>query len=215
MIRAVIFDMNGVIIDDEEYHQIAWRELCTTYGWTLTENDFQKEVFGRPEKDTISFLLRHEATEEEVERYSSERVKIAMELFKPQIKLTTGLFNFLEELKTHNIPMGIGTSSRRVYMNFIMDTLQIRSYFKIILTAQDIIHGKPDPEMYLKVAHGLDVLPNQCIVFEDSVTGIEAAKSAGMKAVALTTTNSAERLVAADKIIHSFNEITLRELDEF
>lgn len=91
MLGAIIFDMNGVIIDDERIHQESWRQLCKKYGFQLTEEEFKHNVFGRTEADTLSSLFRRQLTPEEINNYSAERVEIAISIFKPKLALTNGL----------------------------------------------------------------------------------------------------------------------------
>lgn len=209
---AVIFDMNGVIIDDERIHQQSWKIYCQNHGFHITENEFKEKVFGRTEKETFEYLYSRKITPEELGKFSDERVDTAIEIFKPQLKTTAGLHNLLEELLTNNIPMAVATSSRNRYVNFIMDTLGIRKYFKAILTAEDIINGKPDPEIYLKTANKLNVPPKNCVVIEDTISGIRSAMAAGMKVIGIATTHAKKELETADKTVDSFEEITLNFL---
>lgn len=210
--KAIIFDMNGVIINDERVHQQSWKEFCQKYKFSLSEDDFKNKVFGRTEADTLTYLFNKKLTDNEISNYSDERVKTAIDIFKPQLKLNDGLLNLLIDLKNNDIPIAIATGSRTVYTNFIIDGLKIKEYFKQITTAQEVFKGKPDPEIYLLTANKLNVDPKDCIVFEDSISGIKAAKSANMKVVAITTTHQRDELLIADKVIDSFTEITVKEL---
>jgi beta-phosphoglucomutase len=212
MKKAFIFDMNGVIVDDERIHQASWRQLCEKYGFKLTEDQFKHNVFGRTEKDTLNFLFQKELTDRELQPYLDERVQIAIELYKAEITLTEGLADFLEDLKKHEIPTAIATSARRPYTNFVLDTLSIRHYFKAIVTAEDIRNGKPNPEIYLKATEKLGVNPEQSIAIEDSVSGIKAAQAAGMYVIGITTTHSREELNFADRVINSFKEVSVENV---
>src|SRR3990170_4600540 len=98
MMQAVIFDMNGVIVDDERIHQESWRQLCQKYDFHLTEEEFKHNVNGRTEADTFAYLFRKQLTPQELEKYSAERVKIAISLFRPNFALTDGLLNLLQQL---------------------------------------------------------------------------------------------------------------------
>jgi len=211
--QAVIFDMNGVIINDERIHQESWRVYCKKHGFQITEEDFKHNVFGRTEKDTFTYLYNREITPEELEQFSNERVDTAIEIFKPQIKMTEGLQNLLDELLEMNIPMAIATSARKRYFNFIMDQLNIRKYFIVVLTAEDITKGKPDPEIYLETASKLQIEPQNCIVFEDTLSGIKAAKAAGMKVVGIATTHFKEELGLADTVVNNFEKVNLEFLN--
>lgn len=205
--KAVIFDMNGVIIDDERIHQESWRVYCNKHGFHITDDEFKHKVFGRTEKDTFVYLYDRAITPDELENFSNERVDTAIEIFKSQIKMTDGLQYLLDELSENNIPMAVATSARRRYFNFIMDELHIRNYFKVVLTAEDITKGKPDPEIYIETAEELRIDPKDCIVFEDTLSGIKSAKTAGMKVVGIATTHSKEELSLADAVVESFKEV--------
>ena len=211
--KAVIFDLNGVIINDERIHQESWRQLCKKYNLNLTEEEFKQKVFGRTEADVLEYLFHRKLNEDEINKYSAERVKIAMNIFRPKMALTTGLKNFLDDLQSNIVPVAIATSSRVPYTNFILDGLEIRKYFSIVVTAEEIEKGKPDPEIYLSASKKLMADPNACVVFEDSVSGIKSGKAAGMYVVAITTTHGEDELLMADKIINSFNEVSAANLN--
>lgn len=213
MRKAFIFDMNGVIVNDERIHQASWRKLCDKYGFKLTEEEFKHNVFGRTEKDTLNYLLQKELSDQELEPYLAERVQIAIDLYRPQISLTEGLTDFLEDLFRHSIPTAIATSARWPYTNFVLDTLNIRKYFKAVVTAEDIENGKPDPEIYLKAASKLKREPSLCVAIEDSVSGIQSAKAASMYVVGITTTHNKEELGLADKVVNSFQELSVEGLE--
>lgn len=212
MFQAVIFDMNGVIVNDERIHQESWRQLCQKYGFDLTEDEFKHNIFGRTEADTLTYLFHKQLTPEDIEKYSAERIKIAISIFKPKLALTEGLLQFLQKLQADNIPLAIATSSRKPYTNFILGGLNIRHFFKQVITAEEISKGKPDPLIYLLAARKLSINPKNCVVFEDTISGIKSAHSAGMKVIGITTTHTAEELNIADKIIDSFKNINIGDL---
>jgi beta-phosphoglucomutase len=208
MLQAVVFDMNGVIVNDERFHQEAWRRYVEKHSIKLTEDDFKHFIFGRTEKEVFEYLFKKEMTPEEVAQNSDERVDIAIELFKPHLAPTKGLIDFLQTLQTAHIKIGLATSSRKRYLNFILDGLRLRQYFQVIVTAEDITKGKPDPEIYTKTVQRLGAEPHHSIAIEDSLSGIKSAQAAGMKVVAITTTHTAEELSIANKIVGSFVDIS-------
>lgn len=214
-IHGYIFDMNGVIINDERFHQYSWKELCKKWGKNLTEEQFEKEVFGRREKETFSFLLGRDIQEQELGALSDERTQIVMDVFGDQIKPVPGITAFLQQLAAAGIPIGLATSSRKPYMNYILDTFELQSYFSAIVSGEDCSRGKPDPEIYLKAASLLNVDPKTCIAFEDSLSGIASARSAGMKVVGIATTQDAQELTNTILVVKDFTELTsemIREL---
>ncbi len=209
--KAVIFDMNGVIINDERHHQNSWRALIhrhPTLFKTPTEDEFTHEIFGRSERSTLTYLLGRSVTDGELEQFSAERVDVVKSLFNPPI-LAEGLDNLLGELQAQNIPVGIATGSRPNYTNHILDGTGIHSYIKAVVTADDIVNSKPDPEIYLKTAKALGVSPADCVVFEDTISGIRAARAAGIYVIAIASTHSEDELALADEVIRSFSQVKL------
>lgn len=205
--KTVLFDLNGVIINDERFHQQSWREFSKEHGFELTEEQFTHQIFGRTEKDTLNFLFGKSLSNEEISKYSDQRVDFVINLVSPFLELTEGFSSFLELLSKRGVVCGIGTSSRKRYVNFIIERFNLKEFFPVIVTAEDVVNGKPDPEVYLKAAQLLGSEPSSCIVIEDSLSGIKAAQAAGMKAIGITTTHTAQELYGADCIVSHFDEI--------
>ncbi|NOY14910.1 MAG: HAD family phosphatase [bacterium] len=214
MLRGVVFDMNGVIIDDERVHQESWRRLCRKYGFHVTEEEFRTQIFGRTELDTLKYLFKDNLDPDKLQSYLNERVQIAMEILGPNPKPTAGVVEFIKNLYKVGIPIALATSSRRPYTQFVLDRFDIKHFFKCVVTAQDIKHGKPDPEIYLTAVECIGVDPLACVAIEDSVSGITSAKRAGMKVIGITTTHSASQLQGADMVIDSFKSLETRDLEK-
>ena len=151
-------------------------------------------------------------TEDEASGYYLEKEEIYRKMYKADIAPITGLQDFLEELYKHKIAMAIATSGIQVNIDFMFDHVPIKKYFEKIVNSGDVSKGKPDPEIFLKAAEVLHVPAENCIVFEDSMAGVQAGKSAGMKVVALTTTHTLEELKKADLVIKDYGEIDLERL---
>ncbi|HUB93484.1 MAG TPA: HAD family phosphatase [Verrucomicrobiae bacterium] len=213
MIKAVIFDMNGVIIDDEQFHREAWRRYCKRHGFRLTEDDFKHHVFGTTEKDTFQFLYGRSLSDAEVESFSNERVDEVIELVKSRATVPPGLKDLIEDITSAGMKLGIATSARRRYFNFVMDQLKLREYFSAVLTAQDVHKGKPDPEIYVGCAKRLQVDPRECVVIEDTISGIKSGQAADMKVIAITTTHPKDELTIADLIVSSFKELSIERIE--
>jgi len=207
MKKAVVFDMNGVIINDERIHQESWRQYCREHGFLLSEEEFKHRVFGRSEKEILEYLYKRNITDEELEKDSNARVERTIAIYKPQIELAEGLKKLLDELTELSIPLAIATSSRRRYFEFIMTELDLSKHFKAVVTAEEISNGKPDPEIYLKAADAIHVAPEDCVAIEDTISGIKAAQAAGMAVIAIASTHRAEELTLANRVLRSFKDV--------
>lgn len=209
-----LWDLNGTIVNDERYHQQSWRVLCNRYPRlmaTPTEEEFKHRIFGRSEKSTLEYLLGKNLDKDELERWSDERVAVVKELFSPQLRIADGLGELLEESFSAGVKMGIVSGgSRWNYMNFILDGLDIRRFFKnAVITADDVTKSKPDPEGYRKGAALLGVDLSRCLIFEDTISGILAGKNGGAVVIAVASTHESYELNAAHKVIPSFEGVSL------
>ena len=201
---AVIFDMDGVIVDTNPYHKIALRQFCSTYGYNLSDEELLNRIYGRTNKEWIANLFQRKMTAAELSTYGEEKEKIFRELYENDIKPLAGLRDFLEKLALHKIPAAIGTSAPRSNVDFVLRKTNLEKYFTTILDESNVEHGKPNPEIYLKVAAALNFPPQQCIVFEDSLSGVAAALAAGTKVVGVATTHNEEELADTDFVITDF-----------
>jgi HAD superfamily hydrolase (TIGR01509 family) len=207
---GIIFDFNGVIINDERFHEQSWREMYQDK--QFTEEDMQKHIFGKREKEIFEFVVGRPLSEEELSLLSDNRIEIVKKLLSQGIAPTPGLIPFLQLLQDSKIDYIIATSSRKPYIRYILELLQLTGSFSQTITAEDVAHGKPNPEVFLKAAAKIQKDPKHCVVFEDTHSGIEAAKRAGMKVVALTTTHPQESVQDADLIVPDFTTINLEVL---
>ena len=201
---AVIFDMDGVIIDSNPHHKISLRQFCEKYGYKLSDEELIKKIYGRTNKEWIATLFGKPLTAAELSAYGEEKEKLFRDIYEKDIKALPGLEDFLKKLRENNIPNAIGTSAPRSNVDFVLDQLHLRKYFDVILDESNVNHGKPNPEIYLKVAAKLQYPPEQCIVFEDSLSGVASAQAAGCKVVGVTTTHSKEELAHTDFVIDDF-----------
>ena len=182
---GVIFDMDGVIMDNNPFHEKAWRTFCESYKVPLNDDELHRYVFGRIAKDTIDYIFKKDHSQEEVDKYVYEKEEIYRKMYKNKIELVTGLQDFLDDLKENGVPVAVATSAPRDNVEFVFKYLPIRNYFKFVLDASDIKNGKPDPEIYLKSISKLELEPGQCIVFEDSLSGVKSAFDAGAHVIAV------------------------------
>ena len=200
---AILFDMDGVIIDSNPFHKIALKEFCKLHGYELTEEELRLKIYGRTNKDWIPNLFGT-LSPEVVARYGEEKEAMFREIYKNDVKLVDGLREFLDSLEAAGIPRAIATSAPRSNVDFTLKYTNTGKYFKTILDEAFVTRGKPDPEIYLKTAAALGFEPKNCVVFEDSLSGVAAGKRAGCKVVGITTTHTAEELHETDFIIKDF-----------
>ena len=201
--RAFIFDLNGTMINDMEYHTRGWLyTLNDILGGQFTWNEVKPQMYGKNQEVLVRMFGAGKFTNEEMDRLSIEKEKRYQQDFLPHLQLLPGLMEFLEKTYQAGIPMAIGSAAIPFNISFVLDNLNIRHYFKAIVSADDVVFSKPHPETFLKAALLLNVEPSECLVFEDVPKGVEAAQNAGMGAVVLTTTHQAEEFKAFKNVLH-------------
>ena len=211
---AVIFDMDGTLVDNNPYHVKAWQAFYQKRGLELSLDEYKQNINGRVAKDIFPYIFEREIEPDEIVLLSDEKESLYRELYKPHIKPIDGLVPFLEELQNAGLPMSIATSGLPVNIDFLFEHLVIKKYFQSIIDASQITKGKPNPEIFLKAAQSIHADPLSCVAFEDSVSGIAAAKAAGMKVVALTTMQKRGFIQQADLIIDDYTQVNLTMLRE-
>jgi len=191
--KALLFDLNGTMINDMEYHTLAWYSIMTEdLGADLDYASVKKEMYGKNHEVLERVFGKDKFSAEEVEQLSVEKEKRYQAGYLPHLALIAGLDNFLERAKAAKIPMAIGSAAIPFNIDFVVDGLNIRHYLDAIISADDVQTSKPDPETFMKAAAALGVAPTDCLVFEDAPKGVESALNAGMQCLVLTTTHSPE-----------------------
>lgn len=191
--KAIIFDLNGTMIDDMKYHTLAWHSIMNDdLGASLTYETVKKEMYGKNHEVLERVFGKHKFSVEEVEKLSFDKEKRYQEGYFPHLALIDGLDKFLGKAKEKNIAMAIGSAAIPFNIDFVVDGLNIRDYLTAIVSADDVLTSKPDPETFLKAAEALGIEPDDCLVFEDAPKGVESALNAGMKCIVLTTTHKVE-----------------------
>jgi beta-phosphoglucomutase len=211
---AVIFDMDGVLTDNFKWHLLAWETFCKKHKKHISAEEFRAHVFGGNNPDHLRYIFGSGISESLIQEYSHEKESIYRELYRDHIRPVNGLTDFLHELKALNIPMGIATSAERDNVDFILEAIHCKGYFDVIVDSSMISKGKPDPEVFLKAAALLGSIPEDCVIFEDSLKGIEASLRAGMKVVGVATTHYYAELTEAHKVISDFSTITPADLQK-
>jgi len=202
--KAVIFDLDGTLIDNNSFHLKTWKVYLEKVGIDISEDAYRKNINGRTNKDALEYIYNKKMADDEAMVYALEKEALYREIYRPDIKPVNGLLKLLEAFHKKNISMAIATSGIQVNIDFMFDHIPIKQYFKEVVNSSHISKGKPDPEIYLKTAGLLNVPTENCLVFEDAVVGVNAAHAAGMKVIAITTTQSSAELKDAEMIIKDF-----------
>ncbi len=200
--KAFIFDMNGTMIDDMHYHSDAWFEILNNdLGANLTRERVKAEMYGKNSELLERVFGSGRFSREEMDTLSLKKEKNYQQAFLPKLRLISGLDDFLKRSRDNNIQMAIGSAAIPFNINFVLDGLHLRHYFKAVVSADDVEISKPHPETFLKCAVLMNVSPADCIVFEDAPKGVEAALNAGMPAIVLTTMHEKEEFVQYPNVL--------------
>ena len=213
-IKACLFDLDGVIVDTAKYHFIAWRELAEELGFEFTEEDNER-LKGVSRMASLDILLevggitfpeemKEQLAKEKNERYVSYIIKMTPDEILP------GVIDFLKEIRNAGIKTAIGSASKNTPI--ILERLELTSYFDAVIDGNKVSKAKPDPEVFLKGAEALGVLPSECVVFEDAAAGIEAAINGGMKCIGI---GHPDILGNANLVIPGFENFTITQLLKF
>ena len=203
-LKAVLFDMDGVIVDNLPFHVEAWLLFCQRNGITLTREVFYKELNGMNSKDTFEWFYKKEMTRSEVEKLEEEKELLYRGFYAAHRKPAEGLMSFLQDLRSRGIKTALATSAGPGNIDFIVDGLGIRDHFDAIIGGAEVTKGKPDPEIYVKAAALVGVAPEDCWVIEDSLQGIASGLAAGARVVGITTSHTAEELAHTQVIASNF-----------
>ncbi len=207
MAHAFLFDLNGTMIDDMPFHEHAWSSILNNdLKAGLSAEEVKKQMYGKNEEVLVRIFGADKFTEQEMQKISVEKEKRYQKEYLPHLQLIKGLEDFLEKAKAHNIKIAMGSAAIPFNIDFVLNNLNLRKYFEVIISADDVIKSKPEAETFLKAAKQLNILPEHCIVFEDAPKGVEAALNAGMKAVVLTTTNAKEAFNQYSNILYFISD---------
>jgi beta-phosphoglucomutase family hydrolase len=206
VIRALILDMDGVIIDSNPCHRVAWAEYTHRHGVEMTEA-MQQRVYGKRNDEIIRDFLGAHLDDAEVFAHGAAKEALYREFMRPRTgeSLVSGIREFLARYR--NLELAVATNAEAANVDFVLDATGLRPFFRVILNGHQVINPKPHPEIYLRAAEALRVPPEECIVFEDSHTGVEAGLAAGMRVVGVGTTHDDLRGISL--LIGDFNDPAL------
>ena len=210
--KAAIWDMDGVIADTAPYHLKAWQEVFQKRGVNFTEEDFRRS-FGQRNDTIINNTLGRDASPAEIEAISVAKEKNFRQRIRHNIKPLPGVIKLIDSLKEHGFRMALASSAPVENIQLLTIGLGINNYFQSVISDDDVTEGKPDPQVFLLAAQELGVDPENCIVIEDAVAGVIAAKRAGMCCLAITNTHPRDSLTEADLVVDTLEAVSANDLE--
>jgi beta-phosphoglucomutase len=221
MLRAIIFDFDGVIADSEPIHFAVFHRVLGEKGFFLSQEEYYADYLGYDDKGCFAAFLTahgHPMTQETVDDFVKRKAAAYFDYIKERSVIFPGVCDFIHEAATKH-PLAVCSGALRHEIEFILGQAGIRKAFSHITSAEDVIHGKPNPEGFLHALAALNqqgagrfITSSECLVIEDSLPGIRGAHAAGMKVLAVANTHHVEELQEADAVTASFTDMKLSEL---
>jgi len=211
-LKAVIFDLDGIVVNTVPLHFKAWKKMFSEYGKDFSFQDYKEKVDGIPRIDGAKAILP-QLSQQELKKAASKKQNYFLEfLEKEGVKVYESTLNLIKNLRKESIKVAVISSSKNCL--YILKKANIDNLFDVIITGNDIKRGKPHPDVFLLAIERLNLSPKQCVVFEDAVLGAEAAKMAGIRCVGVDRYNNPERLRGADLVIADVNQIDIEQLKQ-
>jgi HAD superfamily hydrolase (TIGR01509 family) len=211
-LEAVLWDMDGVLIDSRAAHFAAFRKVFEKYNVAVTNTDFAG-AFGMTNEQTVQLITGGNLDPEFVQKLSLEKDVYFREMIASRAILIDGVESWLAEFKRNGVRQAVASSGSTENIRLILKTLRLGDYFEATSSGEDCA-SKPDPIVFLRAAQDLNIIPAHCLVIEDAVVGVQAAVSAGMQCVAITTSHKREELSEAGLVIDRFTDDNLRLVSE-
>ncbi|HEV8641923.1 MAG TPA: HAD family phosphatase [Methylomirabilota bacterium] len=202
---GVVFDMDGVLVDSGAYHRAAWQALLAELGVPLPP-EFWRCTIGRPAEEAVARLLGRALSPAQARDLGRRKHEHYERLAGQALPAIPGAPKFVETLVRSGVPRAVASSARRADVIRLLGDLGLLRHFEIVVTADDVRQGKPDPEVYVRAARGLRIPPDECLVFEDSLVGVQAARGAGMRVIGIATAHTEAELLGAgaERVIANF-----------
>jgi len=209
IIRSVLFDLDGTMVDNMRYHVNAWIEMGKKLGHELTGEYIQREFSGRKNEELFPTLVGRALDASEIRQLSEEKEARYRELFAPHVRLLEGLEAFLDQLAVRGIAVGIATAAPAKNRDLVLERSGLAARIAVVVGAEQVKRGKPAPDLFLAAAQQLGCEPSATLVFEDAVLGVQAGRAAGMRVCGVTTSEPSDVLLAAGAhfTIRDFTEV--------
>lgn len=211
-ITALLFDMDGVLVDNDAFHFKSFGVFCEKYRIKFSSELYTSTITGRTNEVIMRSLFGEGITAQQINELAFEKEKIYRDIFKPHIKPANGLPELLEMAYRKNISCAVASNGPFENIDFVLDETGIRKYFTVAVNATMVKEGKPAPDIYLKAAELLGKTVKECVVFEDSPTGIKAALAANIKVIGLSTTHKEYELKGTEFIVKDFADKRLQTI---
>jgi beta-phosphoglucomutase family hydrolase len=206
--RAFIFDMDGTIVDNMDFHTKSWITFFERRGHVLDADAFFRDTAGRQGHEIMRSYIGEHLQDDEIALLNGEKEELYRELYRPHLATVAGFDALIAAARLDGVKLAVATAAPPENIVFTLDGLDLRRRFDAIAGAGDVARGKPNPDVFLLAAERCGVAPADCIVFEDAPLGVEAARRAGMRAVVLTTTLPAEAFAEFDNVIAVVSDYT-------
>jgi beta-phosphoglucomutase family hydrolase len=210
MIRAVIFDMDGVISDTQKLHARVESELLKRHGINLEPDEITRRYAGIPDEVFLSDISKIYGVSIDIEQFADEKWRLMIETAQEGVDPIPGALELIAMLWKAGFKLAVASSSIKAFIDTVLDILDIKRYFEAVVSVEDVLRGKPNPDIFLLAAKLMGVNPTDCVVIEDAVSGIKAAKKAGMKTILLA--EEASHDVNPDITIRDLRELTIERL---
>jgi len=208
--KGGIFDMDGVLVNTVPLHFKAWKKMFKEYGKDFSFEDYEVKVDGIPRLDGARAILS-ELSDGELKKAASKKQKFFLELLDSEgVDVYDDTINLINKIKKMGIKVAAISSSKNCI--YILKSAQIDTLFDVIITGNDIKKGKPDPEIFLLASERMNLFPKECVVFEDAVLGVQAAKTGGFKCVGIDRYNAPERLKKADLVVSDLSQLEIEKI---
>ncbi len=212
-IKAVIFDMDGVISDTQKLHALIEEKLLKKYGIELDSDEITEKYAGLPDKEFFEKIFKDYKISVDVEKVINEKWNEMMDIAKNNISPIQGAIELINQLKENGFKLAVASSSPHSFIELVLSELKLKEKFDVIVSTEDVKFGKPNPEIFLLAAKKLRKDPSECVVIEDGINGIIAAKRGGMKCIFLTRKNKDQQF--ADLAISSLKELSAKRIKNF
>ncbi len=211
-IKGVIFDLDGVLVDTVPLHFKAWQNVFAGYGKDLSFQEYKTKVDGIPTEAGVKAILPQAAGEQLKAIVAQKREQFMLLLKENSVEVHPDALSLVKKLKERRIPLAVISSSKNC--RFILDIARLDDFFTVVVSTDEVVRGKPHPDIFLAAAEKLNIDTAECVVVEDAVLGVKAARAAGAKCVGVDRYHDSSRLAEADLIVSDLGSLTVAQLEQ-